>query len=62
VLEKDAVQVAARKLGLEGTPYGIRRREDIAPSFDALKGGNDALYLAQNALIDANREQLADSA
>jgi hypothetical protein len=62
VLEKDAVQVAARKLGLEGTPYGIRWREDIAPSFDALKGGNDALYLAQNALIDANREQLADSA
>jgi putative ABC transport system substrate-binding protein len=62
VLEKDAIQVAARKRSLEGTPYGIRRREDIAPSFDALKGGNDALYLVQNALIDANREQLTDSA
>jgi len=62
VLEKDAVQAAAGKLNLKSTPYGIRRKEDIAPIFEALKGESDGLYIAQNALIDANEEQLLDSA
>jgi hypothetical protein len=42
VLEKDAVQAAANKLGLDSTPYGIRRKEDIAPVFEVLKGASDA--------------------
>ena len=62
VLENDAVQAAARKLGLDSTPYGIRRKEDIAPTFEVLKGASDALYFVQNALIDANSEQLAEFA
>jgi putative tryptophan/tyrosine transport system substrate-binding protein len=62
VLEKDAVQAAAGKLNLKSTPYGIRRKEDIAPIFEALKGESDGLYFAQNALIDANEEQLLESA
>ena len=62
VLEKDVVQATAEKLDLKSTPYGIRRNEDIAPVFEALKGESDGLYIAQNALIDANKEQLLDSA
>ena len=62
VLEKDAVQAAAGKLNLKSTPYGIRRKEDIAPIFEALKGESDGLYFAQNALIDANEEQLLEFA
>jgi len=50
VLEKDNVQAVARNLSLEVEPYGIRRPEDIAPAFDALKGHTDALYVAGNAV------------
>ncbi len=37
VLEKDVVQTTAEKLDLKSTSYGIRRNEDIAPVFEALK-------------------------
>ena len=62
VLEKDAVQAAAGKFDFKSTPYGIRRKEDIAPAFEALKGESDGVYFAQNALLDANKEQLLESA
>lgn len=62
VLEKDAVQASAGKFDLKTTPYGIRRKEDIAPVFELLKNESDGLYFAQNALIDANEEQLLESA
>src|SRR5262249_19386598 len=38
VLEMDELQAAARTLGLEVAPSDVRRGEDIAPAFDALKG------------------------
>jgi len=44
----------ARDVGLEVAAHGIQRAEDIVPVFDALKGQADALYVAQDALIDAN--------
>jgi len=50
VLEKDNVQAVGRNLSLEVEPYEIRRPEDIAPAFDALKGHTDALYVAGNAV------------
>jgi len=50
VLEKDNVQAVGRNLSLEVDPYEIRRPEDIAPAFDALKGHTDALYVAGNAV------------
>jgi putative ABC transport system substrate-binding protein len=53
VREKDEAQAAARVLGLEPTPYGIMRAEDIADVFAALKGQTDALYVAESALIGA---------
>ena len=62
VVEKDAVQAAAGKFDFKSTPYGIRRKEDIAPVFEVLKGESDGLYFAQNALLDANEEQLLESA
>ena len=37
VREIDDAQAAARTLGIETTPFEIRRAEDIAPAFEALK-------------------------
>jgi putative tryptophan/tyrosine transport system substrate-binding protein len=59
VLEKDNVQDAARNLGLEVEPHSIRRPEDIAPVFDALKGQADALYVAGNSANGARIATLA---
>ena len=39
------VEAAARTLGMEVAPLAIRRAEDIAPAFAALKGEADALYV-----------------
>jgi putative ABC transport system substrate-binding protein len=54
VREMDNIQTAARQLDLEVAPHGVRRAEDIAPFFDALKGQADALYVVENALISAS--------
>ena len=45
VLEMREVQAAARTLGLEVVTLEIRRAEDIAPAFEALKGRAEALYV-----------------
>jgi putative tryptophan/tyrosine transport system substrate-binding protein len=58
VQEKDEVQDLARTLGLEVVPQEIRRAEDIASAFAALKGKADALYVTENALIFTNRETI----
>jgi putative ABC transport system substrate-binding protein len=52
--ENDAVQAMALNLGLEAVPYEIRRPDDIAGVFDALKGRVDALYVVGNALTETN--------
>jgi putative ABC transport system substrate-binding protein len=58
VLELGEVQTAARTLGLEATTLEIRRREDIVPAIEALKGRADALYVAGDPLINANRVRI----
>jgi putative ABC transport system substrate-binding protein len=58
VLEADNVKTKARSLGLEAARQEIRRAEDIAPAFEALKGKADALYVVSNALIAANRTRI----
>lgn len=58
VREIGEVQAAARTLGFEAAPYEIRRAEDIAPVFEALKSQADALYVVENALVAANRTQI----
>jgi putative tryptophan/tyrosine transport system substrate-binding protein len=49
------VQAAARTLGFEFTNLEIRRAEDIAPAFEALKGRADALYVCLDPVLITNR-------
>jgi putative ABC transport system substrate-binding protein len=55
VLEMREVQATARTLGLEVTTPEIRRAEDIAPAFEALKGRADALYVCPDPLMNTHR-------
>ena len=58
VLEMGEVQATARTLGLEVVPLEIRRAEDIAPVFEALKAQAHALYVVVDALVNANRTSI----
>jgi putative ABC transport system substrate-binding protein len=51
-------QAEARRLGLEIIPLAIRRAEDIAPALQDLKTKADAVYLAIDQLIVANRPRI----
>ena len=55
VLDMVEAQASARKLGLGVTTSEIRRAEDIAPAFDALKGHADALYVCTDPLVNTHR-------
>jgi putative tryptophan/tyrosine transport system substrate-binding protein len=57
-LDMVEAQAAARKLGLEVTTSEIRRPEDIASAFDALKGHADALYVCTDPLVITHRIQV----
>ena len=52
------VRAAARTLSLEVITLEIRRGEDIAPAFEALKGRAEALYVAIDALANTNRVRI----
>ena len=58
VLERSEAQAAAKTLGLESVPLEIRRAEDIAPAFEALKGRADALYVCSEPLVSVNRVRI----
>lgn len=62
VLEMGETQAAARMLGLEVAPLVIQRAEDIAPAFQGLKTRAEALYVAVDQLIVANRTSILTSA
>ena len=55
VLEMGEVQAAARVFGLDVATLEVRRAADIAPAFEALKGRAQALYVAADPLVTANR-------
>ena len=55
VLEMGEVQTIAKTLGLEVATSAIRRSEDIVPSFEAVKGRAEALYVCGDALVTTNR-------
>jgi putative tryptophan/tyrosine transport system substrate-binding protein len=57
-LEVGEVQATVRTLGLEATAVEVRRAEDIAPAFEALKGRADALYVAPDPLVLSNRVRI----
>jgi putative ABC transport system substrate-binding protein len=58
LVEIREVQAAAGKLGLAVILSEIRRAEDIAPIFDALKGRADGLYVCADPLINTNRTRI----
>ena len=58
MLEMGEAQEAARTLGLEAITVEIRRAEDIAPGFDALKGRAEALYVCTDPLVVTNRARI----
>jgi len=61
VLEMGETQAAARMLGLEVVPLVIQRAEDIPSAFDGLKTRADALYVAVDQLMVANRTSIITS-
>ena len=46
MLEMADTEETARKLGIEVVTSEVRRAEDIAPAFEALKGRADALVVS----------------
>jgi putative tryptophan/tyrosine transport system substrate-binding protein len=58
VLEMSEAQAAARTFGLEVATLEIRRAEDIAPAFEALKDRVEALYICGDALTATNRNRI----
>ena len=59
VLDMREAQVAASAVGLEATTFEIRRAEEIAPLFEALKGRGAALYFASDPLMNTNRTRIS---
>src|SRR6516165_161435 len=55
VLDMAKVHAAARTLGLDAAIFEIRAAEDLVPTFEALKGRMDALYIPPDALINTQR-------
>ena len=55
LLEMREVQATTSTLGLEVATLEIRRAEDIAPAFEAIKGRAQALYVAIDPLTVTNR-------
>jgi putative ABC transport system substrate-binding protein len=58
VQELDEIQAAAGRLGLDVATFEIRRAEDIAPAFEALKGRVEALYVVGDALVFTHRVRI----
>lgn len=56
--ELGEVQAAGSRFGLETTILEIRRAEDIAPTFEAVKSRTDALYVFSEPLMNANRVKI----
>ena len=55
VLEIRQIQATASALGFELVTLEVRRAEDIAPAFEALKDPIDALYVCSDPLMFTNR-------
>ena len=58
VTEREEIDAAARTIGLEVISLPIRRPEDIAPAFEALKGRADALYVVGDPLVNIHRVRI----
>jgi putative ABC transport system substrate-binding protein len=56
--ELGEIQAAVSRFGVEATILEIRRAEDIAPAFEAVKNRTDALYVFSEPLMNANRVKI----
>ena len=54
VLEMGEAESAARTVGLDVVRLEIRRVQDIAPAFEALKGRAEALYVTTDPILNSN--------
>ena len=61
-IEVREAETAARTFSLETVALEIRRAEDIAPAFEALKGMAEALYVVGDPLVVTNRMRINISA
>ena len=52
--EMGEVQATASRLGITSTTLEIRRPEDIEPAFETLKNGEQALFVCNDGLVNAN--------
>jgi putative ABC transport system substrate-binding protein len=55
LLERNEVETAARKLGLEVVPIDVRGSEEIVTAIAAAKGRADALYFGSGPVTNINR-------
>ena len=62
VRERDQIEASARALGLDYAAFEFRRVEDIAPTFEALKGKADALYVCRDPVLPNEIGELAAAA
>ena len=60
--ELRAIQAVAQNFGIAVAPLEIRRGEDIAPAFDTLRDGAEALFVVGDPLTYVHREQIIASA
>ena len=58
VLEMQTLEHTAKTLGLEIVRFDIRNGDDIAPAFQELRGRADALDVASDPLLFANRVRI----
>jgi putative ABC transport system substrate-binding protein len=56
--EESEIAGAARALDVEVAVFEVRRTEDIAPAFEALKARAEALYVVGDGLVNANRVRI----
>jgi putative ABC transport system substrate-binding protein len=58
VLEMGEAESAARTVGLNVVRLEIRRAQDIAPAFEALKGRAEALYITTDPILNSNHVRI----
>jgi len=58
VLEMGEAESAARTFGLDVVRLEIRRAQDIAPAFEALKGRAEALYVTTDPILNSNHVRI----
>jgi ABC-type uncharacterized transport system substrate-binding protein len=59
VLEMGEARAAADSLSIDIVPLEVRREQEIAPAFEALKGRAEALYIVLDPIMNAHRVRIS---